>query len=146
MYFGAATSHKIFFSCTSTFSSSCVQRFFSKMKLVETLLRFQLKQTHLENQLHISIKSPEEDFHDTIFQDFVDAPKQYNPDMRINLQLLPIFLCLYSIYFCYHSQYMLPFRMIFFFMICNALFFSSRIRNSPLQQDLFVNFNKNLIQ
>ena len=35
-----------------------VQRFFSKMKLVETLLRTQLKQTHLENRLHISTERP----------------------------------------------------------------------------------------
>ena len=35
-----------------------VQRFFSKMKLVETLLRTQLKQTHLENRLHISTETP----------------------------------------------------------------------------------------
>ena len=48
VYFGIATSHKIFFSRISTSSFSCVQRSFSKMKLVKTLLYVYLKQTNLE--------------------------------------------------------------------------------------------------
>ena len=57
MYFGVVTYHKILFSCINTSSLSCVQRFFSKMKLVKALLYTQLKQTNLENQLHISTES-----------------------------------------------------------------------------------------
>ena len=37
-------------------SLSGVQRFFPKITLVKTLLHAQLKQTNLENQLHISNK------------------------------------------------------------------------------------------
>ena len=57
LYFGVVTYHKILFSCINMSSLSCVQRFFSKMKLVKTLLYTQLKQTNLENQLHISPES-----------------------------------------------------------------------------------------
>ena len=42
-------SHKIFFLCISTSSLQCVQRLFSKMKLVKTFLHTQLKQANLEN-------------------------------------------------------------------------------------------------
>ena len=52
-----------------------LQRFFPKMRLVETSLRTQLKQTNLENRLSISAKSPEEGFNDTVFQHFVDEIK-----------------------------------------------------------------------
>ena len=41
-------------SCINTSNLSSLQRFFSKMKLLKTLLRTQLK--HLENRLHISKK------------------------------------------------------------------------------------------
>ena len=68
------------------------------MKLVNTSLRTQLKQTSLENLLHVSTESPKEGFHDTIFQYFADELKHCNLDMRIDLQLLlTVFLCLYSI-------------------------------------------------
>ena len=49
VYFDVVTSHKVFFSSISTSSLSCAQRFFSKMKLVKTLLLTQLKQINLEN-------------------------------------------------------------------------------------------------
>ena len=69
------------------------------MKLVQTSLRTQLKQTNLENRLHVSIESPKEGFNDTTFQHFTDELKHCNSDMRMNLQLLvPVFLCLYSLY------------------------------------------------
>ena len=50
-------------------SFSCVQRFISKMKLVKTSLHAQLKikQTSLENQLHISTESSKEGFNDIDF-------------------------------------------------------------------------------
>ena len=40
----------------------------------------------------------------------MDELKHCNPDMRMGLQLVPVFLCLYSIYLVV----MLPFRMILF--------------------------------
>ena len=63
---------KNIFSYISTSDLSYVQKFFSKMKLVKTSLCTQLKQTNLENWLHISIESPKEGFNDTVFQHFVD--------------------------------------------------------------------------
>ena len=81
------------------------------MELVKTSLRTQLKQTNLQNRLYISTEIPKEDFNDTVFQHFVDELKHCNSDMRMDLQLLvPVFLCLYSMYLVV----MLAFRMIFF--------------------------------
>ena len=81
------------------------------MKLLKTLLHTQLKQTNLENRLHISTISPKEGFNDNVFQLFVDELKHCNSDMVMYLQLLvPVFLCLYSMYLVA----MLYFRMIFF--------------------------------
>ena len=76
-------------------SLSYVQRFFSKMKVVKTSLCTQLKQTNLENWLHIPTESPKDNINDTAFQHFVDELKNCNPDMQMNLQLVPVFLCLY---------------------------------------------------
>ena len=53
-------------------SLSSAQRFFSKMKLVKTLMCTQLKQINLENWLCIPIESLKEGFNDTLFQTFVD--------------------------------------------------------------------------
>ena len=47
-------------------SSPCVQRFFCKIKLAETLLRNQLTQTNLESRFHIATGSPKEFFNDTV--------------------------------------------------------------------------------
>ena len=58
MYDGVVTSHEILFSCIRTFSLSHVQKFFSEMKLLKTLLRTQLNQTNLENRLYISTETP----------------------------------------------------------------------------------------
>ena len=97
----------MFFSCISRFSLSNIQRFFRKRKLVKTLLH----KTNLENRLHISTESPKQGFNDTVLQHFVNEVKHCNLDMRMQLQLLvPVFLCLYSIYLVV----ILPFRMIFF--------------------------------
>ena len=68
------------------------------MKLLKTYCT-QLKQTNLENRLHISTESPKEGFDDAIFHHFVDELKQFNSDRRMDLQLLLlVFWCLYSIY------------------------------------------------
>ena len=48
------------FSYLSMSSLSCVQRFFSKIKLVKTLVHTQLNQTNLENQPHNSTESLKE--------------------------------------------------------------------------------------
>ena len=51
MYDSAVTSHEILFSCIRTFSLSYVQKFFSEIKLLKTLLRTELNPTNLENRL-----------------------------------------------------------------------------------------------
>ena len=56
------------------------------------------------------MESPKKDFNDTFFLYLVDELKHCYPDMRLDLQLVPVFLCLYSIY----MVVMLPFGMIFF--------------------------------
>ena len=48
---------------------------------MKTSIRTQLKQTNLENQLHISTKSPKEVCNDTDFQHFVVELKHCNLDM-----------------------------------------------------------------
>ena len=64
----------------------------------------------MENQLHISTESPKECFNDTVFHHFADELKHFKSDMRRALQLLvPVFLCLCSIYLVV----VLPFKMIF---------------------------------
>ena len=70
------------------------------MKLVETSIRTQLKQTNLENRLHISTENPKEGFNDTVFQHFVDELKHYNPDMVMDLQLVNVVL-IFIILGCY---------------------------------------------
>ena len=90
------------------------------MRLVKILLHTQLKQTNLENRLAISMESTEEGFNDTVFKHFLDELKHCNPDMRIHIQLVPIFL-----YSCLIYLVMLPFRLIktmFFIKMCFALF------------------------
>ena len=62
------------------------------MKLVKTLLRCQLKQTNFEIRLYISTKNLKERFNNTVSQYFVDELKHCNPYMRMNLQLVPVFL------------------------------------------------------
>ena len=77
---------------------------------MKTSLRTQLKQTNLENRLRVSAERLKEGFNDTVFQHSVDELKHCNSDIRMDLQLVPVCLCLYSIYLVL----MLPFRMIFF--------------------------------
>ena len=77
----------------------------------------------------------------TVFQHFMDELKHCNLDMQMDLQLLvPVFLCLYSIYLV-----KLPFRMTFFHNVF-CLSFSMNLQYfSPLLQDLFAIFNENLL-
>ena len=109
------------------------------MKLVKTLLHTQLKQTYLENRLHISTECPKEGFNDTVFQHF----QHCKWGVQKGIQLVPVFLCLYSL----DLVVMLPFKMIFF-ITCFPLFFVlvNLQYFNPLLQDLFVIFNENLSQ
>ena len=75
----------------------CVQRFFCEMKQLKTTLRTQLKQINLENRLHLSTESQKKGSNDTAFQYSVDELKHCNPDMQMSIELVPVFLCLYSI-------------------------------------------------
>ena len=65
VYFGVVTSRKSSLLYVQT-------RYFSKRKLVKTLLHTQLKQTNLKNRFHISTENLQEGFNDTDFQHFVD--------------------------------------------------------------------------
>ena len=98
VHIGVVTPHKMFFSCISASGMSYIQRYFFKRKLVKTSIHTQLKQTNLENRLHILRESPKEGFNDTVFEHFVAELKHGNSNMRMDLQLLvPVFLCLYSL-------------------------------------------------
>jgi len=65
-------------------SVSCVERLFSRMKLVKTRLRHQLSQVSLESLLRISTESPC-NFADDTYEFFVDELKRLNPHMKINI-------------------------------------------------------------
>ena len=65
-------------------STACVERLFSKMKLIKTRLRNILSQSTLENLLFIATEAPK-DFHDDHYEHFVNELKRLNPKMRINL-------------------------------------------------------------
>ena len=82
-----------------------------------------LKQTNLENQLHISTESPKEDFNDTVFQHSCGWVKT----------LVPVFLCLCSIY----VVVMLPFEMIFFH---NVFYFISFLHEFAILNSLWTIF------
>ena len=83
--------------------------FFSKWKLVKMLLHTQLKQTNLENRLHISTKSPKE-FYDTVFEHFMDELKHCNTVMKC------FCVCIQCIWLLF---YILVWS---FFITCIALF------------------------
>ena len=69
-----------------------VERFFSKVTLVRTMLRTQLKQTW-KIDLIFQRESTNKGFNEIIFQQFVDELKHWNPDIRMDLQLDLVFLC-----------------------------------------------------
>ena len=66
-------------------SAACVERLFSKMKLVKTRLQNQLKQNTLESLLRIATESPQKGFSDQEYEHFVDELKKTNPKMKITL-------------------------------------------------------------
>ena len=66
-------------------SAACVERFFSKLKLVKTRLRNQLSQTTLESLLRIATESPKEGFSDSQYEYFFDELKKNNPKMKMSL-------------------------------------------------------------
>ena len=66
-------------------SVACVERFFSKMKLVKTRLRNQLSQVTLENLLFIATESRKDGFDDKIYEYFVDELCCRNPKMRMDV-------------------------------------------------------------
>ena len=65
-------------------STACLERLFSKMKLIKTRLRNNLSQSTLENLLFIATEAPK-DFHDDHYEHFVNELKRLNPKMRIKL-------------------------------------------------------------
>ena len=65
-------------------STACVERFFSKMKLIKTRLRNNLSQSTLENLSFIATEAPK-NFHDDHYEHFVNELKRLNPKMRIKL-------------------------------------------------------------
>lgn len=65
-------------------SVACVERLFSKMKLIKTRLRNQLGQTSLDSLLRISTESPSK-FQEDEYEHFVDELRRLNPNLRINL-------------------------------------------------------------
>ena len=66
-------------------SEACVEKLFSKMKLIKTCLRSQLSQVHLDQLLHIATESPIEGFSDDTYEEFVNEIKKRNPKLRIDI-------------------------------------------------------------
>ena len=65
-------------------SVACVERVFSKMKLIKTKLHNKLSQVSLDSLICISSEAPDE-FSDAEYEFFVDKLKRLNPKMRIDL-------------------------------------------------------------
>ena len=65
-------------------SIACVERLFSRMKLVKTRLRNQLKQTSLDALLRISTEA-KDGFTDMEYELFVDELKRCNPNIKLSL-------------------------------------------------------------
>ena len=66
-------------------STACVERLFSKMKLIKTCSRNKLAQVKLDQLLRISTESPHDGFDDNVYEYFVDELKKLNPNMRIKI-------------------------------------------------------------
>jgi len=66
-------------------SAACVERLFSKMKLLKTRLRNQLSQTSLESILRISTEAPIDGFSDSDYEHFVNELKKSNPRIKLTL-------------------------------------------------------------
>ena len=65
-------------------SVACVERVFSKIKLIKRRLCNNLSQVSLDSLICISVEAPDE-FSDTEYEFFVDEFKRLNPKMRIDL-------------------------------------------------------------
>ena len=68
-------------------SVACVERLFSKMKLIKTPLRNKLAQVKSDQLLRIGTGSPPDGFYDNIYEYFVDELKKLNPNMRIEIYI-----------------------------------------------------------
>ena len=66
-------------------SAVCVERLFSKMKIVENRLRNSLSNATLESLLLNATESPKAGFEDDILEQFVDELKKRNPNMRLKI-------------------------------------------------------------
>ena len=65
-------------------SVSCIERLFSRMKLIKTRLRNQLSQTSLDSLLHINTEKPTKLSNDE-YEHFADTLKKLNRNMRLKL-------------------------------------------------------------
>ena len=65
-------------------SIACVERVFSKMKLIKTGLHNKLSQVSLDYLIHISTEAPDE-FSDAEYEFLVDKLKRLNSKMIIDL-------------------------------------------------------------
>ena len=66
-------------------SIACIEPLLSRMKLVKTRLRNQMKQATLDSLLHIATETPSDGFNDEDFDFFVDELKWLNPNMQLKL-------------------------------------------------------------
>ena len=66
-------------------SAACVERLFSKMKIVKNRLHNSLSNTTLESWLLIATESPKAGFEDDVLEQFVDELKKRNPNMRLKI-------------------------------------------------------------
>ena len=66
-------------------SIACIERLFSRMKLVKTRLHNQMKQATLDSLLCIVTEIPSDGFNDEDFDFFVDKLKRLNPNMWLKL-------------------------------------------------------------
>ena len=76
--------HLLDLSLLFPLSVACVERLFSKMKLIKTRLRNQLSQVSLDSLIRISTEAPD-DFSDTEYEHFVNELKRLNPKMRVDI-------------------------------------------------------------
>ena len=66
-------------------SAACVERLFSKMKIVKNRLRNSLSNATLESLLLIATESQKAGFEDDVLEQFVDELKKRNPNMSLKI-------------------------------------------------------------
>ena len=66
-------------------SAACVERLFSKMKLIKTRLRNQLSQVRLDQLLRIATETPKDGYSDDVYEQFAHELKRRYPKMKIDL-------------------------------------------------------------